>query len=231
MKLYYIRHGNPSYNPDCLTIRGHFEAECTANVLKQFGIKKIISSDAGRAFETASHLAKKINLEIEKLECLNESLAAKYYANMEDGINTWIFWSKKYHNLLVKHEQNDNWKTDKDFEQLNVSNGINIINKNVDDILMSLNIKHDRKNKTYEAVGKYPDAVAVFAHGGMGMSFVPSILDENFLHFCLYNCCLDTCGVCEFDIDLEKTHKIQLVRYNQIYYDLAEASKLPMRVE
>lgn len=41
MRIYFIRHGNPNYENDCLTDIGHLQAEACAERLKGEGIQKI----------------------------------------------------------------------------------------------------------------------------------------------------------------------------------------------
>ncbi len=43
MRLFFVRHGHPDYEKDCLTELGHIQAERAAMRLKEEGIKKIYS--------------------------------------------------------------------------------------------------------------------------------------------------------------------------------------------
>ena len=49
MLLYYIRHGEPTYDPDCLTPNGERQAEAIARRLARFGVDKIYASSSIRA--------------------------------------------------------------------------------------------------------------------------------------------------------------------------------------
>ena len=60
MNLYIVRHGNPNYDLDCLTLLGHEQAEAAAEALEALDIDEIYSSPMGRARETAKHLADRI---------------------------------------------------------------------------------------------------------------------------------------------------------------------------
>jgi probable phosphoglycerate mutase len=48
MILYYIRHGDPIYNPDSLTPRGHRQAEALAKRFGVYGLDRIFTSDSMR---------------------------------------------------------------------------------------------------------------------------------------------------------------------------------------
>ena len=53
MILFYVRHGDPIYNPDQLTPLGHRQAESVAKRLALFGIDEIYASTSTRAMQTA----------------------------------------------------------------------------------------------------------------------------------------------------------------------------------
>ena len=53
MIFYYVRHGDPIYNPDTLTPLGIRQAEAVAKRLTMHGLDKIYSSTSNRAIMTA----------------------------------------------------------------------------------------------------------------------------------------------------------------------------------
>ena len=53
MILYYVRHGDPIYNPDSLTPLGQRQAEAVGKRLALYGIDEVYSSDSNRAMQTA----------------------------------------------------------------------------------------------------------------------------------------------------------------------------------
>lgn len=53
MLLYIVRHGDPDYVNDCLTEKGHLQAEAVAKRIAASGISQIYSSPMGRARQTA----------------------------------------------------------------------------------------------------------------------------------------------------------------------------------
>ena len=56
MLIYYIRHGDPVYDPDQLTPLGEQQAAAVANRLALFGVDEIYSSTSNRAIQTAKPL-------------------------------------------------------------------------------------------------------------------------------------------------------------------------------
>ena len=58
MLFFYVRHGDPIYEPDMLTPLGHEQARAIAKRLCLFGIDRVFASSSIRARETAEPTAK-----------------------------------------------------------------------------------------------------------------------------------------------------------------------------
>jgi len=53
MRLYFIRHGQPIYDPDSLTPLGHEQAKALSKRFLNLGLNKVYSSTSTRAIQTA----------------------------------------------------------------------------------------------------------------------------------------------------------------------------------
>ena len=53
MLFIYIRHGEPTYDPDDLTELGRLQAQAVAKRLAIIGVDRIFSSTSNRAIQTA----------------------------------------------------------------------------------------------------------------------------------------------------------------------------------
>ena len=73
MLFFYIRHGDPIYNPDSLTPLGERQAEAVAKRLAVYGVDKIYASTSNRAIMTATPTAQILKKDITKLDFCNES--------------------------------------------------------------------------------------------------------------------------------------------------------------
>lgn len=62
MLLYIIRHGDPDYSTDTLTLRGMFQAEAVGKRMLDAGIDRIFTSPMGRARLTASPACRLLGL-------------------------------------------------------------------------------------------------------------------------------------------------------------------------
>ena len=99
MLFFYIRHGDPIYDPDSLTALGKRQAEAVARRLALYGIDEIYASTSTRAIQTAtptSEILKKIRTAfycIIKVEAMHTSGRA--------GHKTFLRF-REYYSRLIK---------------------------------------------------------------------------------------------------------------------------------
>ena len=75
MLLFYLRHGDPIYDPDSLTPLGHRQAEALGRRLARYGLDRIYASSSTRAQLTAKPTCEMLKLEMQILDWTNESYA------------------------------------------------------------------------------------------------------------------------------------------------------------
>lgn len=181
MILYYVRHGDPIYDPDSLTPLGHRQAEAVAKRLAVHGIDRIFASTSTRAQLTAKPTAEILRKEVELLDFCHENHAWKEFAYPdEDGRERWIFHQVKGIQKLVSREVRDlgyAWYKHPDFTGHPFQAGVERIDREVDAWLESLGFKHDRENGCYTVLKPNHDRIALFAHQGFGVCFLSSVLD------------------------------------------------------
>ena len=189
MLLFYIRHGDPIYNPDMLTSLGHKQAEAVAKRLSLFGIDRIFASTSNRARQTAEPTCILLKKEMTVCEWANESLAWQDFTVVrEDGSCTWAFQDRDTISLFNTKEMRDlgdAWYTHsmlkRDFRP-----GMERVNQEVDAFFLSLGYRHDREKGRYEAVTPTDERIALFAHQGFGMAFFSSMLDIPYPLYCTH---------------------------------------------
>ena len=190
MLLYYIRHGDPIYNPDQLTPLGRRQAEAIGKRLAIHGIDKIYSSTSTRAYQTAQPMAEMLKKEITQLEFCHENHAwADLTVTREDGRKTWAFTDLKTARLFISPEVrrlDENWYDHPAFAEYNFKQGIQRIQREADAFLESLGYKHIREKNIYQAIHPNEDRVALFAHEGFGLAFLSSVLDIPYPMFCTH---------------------------------------------
>ncbi|MEE0928693.1 MAG: histidine phosphatase family protein [Acutalibacteraceae bacterium] len=179
MLLFYVRHGHPTYNPDCLTEAGFKEAEALVCRMKRIKPDKIFASTSTRAIQTAEPTAKFFNKEITKLDWCNENHAwRELTVETEDKRRTWLFSHAPSLKLMSSGEMRnmgENWYSHPNFEKYHFEYGINRIKKETYAFLESLGYRYTENG--YEAVNPNDDRIAIFAHQGFGIAFLSAVLD------------------------------------------------------
>lgn len=187
MLLFYVRHGEPTYVPDELTYLGQRQAEAVAKRLTMFGIDKIYASTSTRAIQTATPTAKILRKEITTLPFAHEDLMRKDF--VYDNGRYWVFQSPTGKKLLSSPEVlalGHKWHTHEYFKDQTYTAGVERLDKETDEFLLSLGYRHIRGTATYEVVEENNDRVAFFAHHGFGMGFLSSMLDIPFPLFSMH---------------------------------------------
>lgn len=214
MELYYIRHGEPDYELDSLTERGHYQAEETAKYLSNIKFDYIFSSSHGRAIATAKHLTDKNHMEIIQFDWAREDNAGSQIGlHDENNKFRWFFDIPKYRDKLFELADDNNWYDDSLFPP-KIKEYFLQSKKEIDNWLLKMNIKHE--NNKYEIIGKTPDKVALFAHGGFGTVFFSLVMGMNYPKVIRDIGQLDTCGIFHFRID---DNGISLLERNVIRYE------------
>lgn len=192
MILFYVRHGNPIYDPDSLTPLGERQAEAVAKRLALFGVDRIFASTSRRAIQTAQPTAELMQKDITKLDFCHEDHAwQEFTVPAENGGLHWVFHSPKTIPLLASKEMRelgDRWYDHPAFSPYRekFKQGVERIDREADQFLLSLGYRHIREKGVYEPVKPSEERVALFAHQGFGLYFLSSILDLPYPEFCVH---------------------------------------------
>lgn len=191
MLLFYVRHGDPTYNPDELTPLGRRQAEAIGRRLATFGVDKIFSSTSTRAMQTADPLCEIMKMEKTTMEFCHESLA--------------------YHEVKVKHNETEwRWVCDEPtLRPLLASAEVVALGKQwyehpalaeyrdrfkqcmdrvgdgIDKFIAELGYEHVPGENIYRVTRHNDDRVALFAHAGVGRVIISHMLDIPYPQFAL----------------------------------------------
>ena len=188
MILYYVRHGDPIYEPDGLTELGHKQAAALAKRFSLYGLDEIYSSPSNRAKLTAQPTCEALGLEMKICDWADEALAGADtgYQN-KDGSFVWCFSDKemveKFNDPSVRALGME-WYKHEYFSGLPFERGMKRISAAVDEFLLSLGYQHDKEKCCYHKIGESPERVALFAHAGAGMMIFSALLDIPYPSFC-----------------------------------------------
>ena len=180
MILFFVRHGDPCYDPDSLTPLGHRQAEAIGRRLCTRGVDRIFSSPMKRARETAQPAAEMLAREIEILDFASEVHAWNELTLVyEDGRRVWACSEKETQKLFATNEVRDlgmKWYTHPAFENTTFKIGMERIARESDAFLASLGYERTEREGIYKEVRKNDGKIALFAHAGFGSAFFSHIL-------------------------------------------------------
>ena len=181
MILYYVRHGDPIYNPNQLTPLGERQAEAVAKRLAVYGIDRIYSSPSNRARQTAEPLCQIVKQQPVLLDWADENAAYEQMSMAEEnGGRKWVFRHKEGRAVLNQQavrDMNRNWHTHPYFAETTLGVGIERIQKETDGFLESLGYHHDLEANCYYALRENKERIAFFAHEGVGAAILSCMLD------------------------------------------------------
>ena len=181
MLFFYVRHGDPIYDPNKLTPLGHRQAEAVGKRLALYGVDKIYASSSNRAMQTADPTCEILKKEKEILDFCNEDHAwADFALDLPDGRKTWSFYHPEVRRLFVDPSVAAlglKWYEHPELAKYNFKKGIDRIQTELDALLLKHGYEHIPGTGTYKAVRPNDDRIALFAHQGFGMNFMSQLLD------------------------------------------------------
>ena len=196
MLLYYVRHGDPIYDPDSLTELGHKQARALSKRMALYGLDEIYASTSVRATMTAQPTAERLNKPITPCEWAHEGLVWQdFTVTKSDGTRCWAFHNQTYCDLFNSDEVialQDKWYTHPAFANDNFASGIARVHEATDAFMRSLGYEHDRAHRRYRRIENTKTAageekrIALFAHQGFGLAFLSSLLDIPYPFFCTH---------------------------------------------
>lgn len=180
MLFFYIRHGDPIYDPDSLTPLGERQAEAVGKRLAMFGVDKVFASTSRRAMLTAQPTCEMTNKELITLDFCNEGYAwGEFTVNNGRGGRCWTFHSMECLELMTSAEvigMGAAWYEHPYFADGNFKKGIRRITDESDRLFSALGYKHIPGTGNYKAINPTDERVALFAHQGFGLAFLSCVL-------------------------------------------------------
>lgn len=187
MIFYYIRHGEPIYNPDSLTELGHRQAKALSKYFLKIGLDEIYSSTSNRAIQTAEPTCRALGFEMELLDFANEAYAYRDFTIANESGKAWLFQSDKarmlFSNKSIK-EMGYEWYKHPELVEHHYEKGMERVYNECDDLLYRLGYKHERYSGRYKVVSPNDKKVALFAHEGFGKAFFSCLLDIPYPYIC-----------------------------------------------
>ncbi|MBP5607416.1 MAG: histidine phosphatase family protein, partial [Lachnospiraceae bacterium] len=183
MRLILVRHGEPDYEKDCLTVKGKRQAVIVAQRLLKEGIEEIYSSPLGRARQTAQPFADASGIgEIRILDFMREIRYGREDALYKSG-NPWTVAFD-----LIKEGcdlQDPKWRSYPGYTDNTAVEDIDKVRKGTDEWLLSLGFKREGLYYRYTGKEERERTIALFGHGGSSTALMSQVLNIPFPHLCV----------------------------------------------
>lgn len=180
MLLYFIRHGDPCYQPDSLTPLGLRQAEAIGRRVARYGVDRIYASPMKRAMQTAQPAADLLGKPILPLEFASEQHAwDELTVPREGGGRRWALDDPQMQVHFASPEVRAlgmRWASHPAFAQTTLAAGMARIARESDAWLTELGYAPTGQAGVYSAVRENDERVALFAHGGFGGAFFSHLL-------------------------------------------------------
>jgi probable phosphoglycerate mutase len=175
--LFIIRHGDPIYDPDSLTPKGHLQAQALAKRMALHGLDKIYVSPRIRAQMTAQPTCDILGIKPEILDWTDEDKAYRDLSIVEpDGRRHWIFACQ---NTRLRNDNtinvNDGWENIAEISRIDTAkSGFERIQHESDAFLKKLG--YERNGALYRINNPSEERVAVFCHEGFGTTWLAHLM-------------------------------------------------------
>jgi broad specificity phosphatase PhoE len=174
MRLYIIRHADPDYPNNTITLAGHLEAQALAKRMAKEEPDYIYCSPLGRAIDTMRYSAELLRLEPAVEEWMSE------ISDCTVELEPWgqmTMWDVPGEVLRGRKPLpgNDDWYMIPCLSDPKLASKYEEVQKASDAFLSRHGYK--REDGRYRCIRPNRDKVAVFCHGGLGLTWLAHLLE------------------------------------------------------
>lgn len=174
MRIIFVRHGHPDYDNDCLTESGHIQAEKVAKRLEDEEICHVYSSSCGRAYETAEHIAKVHNLDVEACDFIRETAWGTTEGEpLAHNGHPW--YTAKDMVTEGLDILSPDWENEEPFCRNKILETAKVAWQGFDELLEKLGFK--REGKYYRVCEENDKNYVVVSHGGASTAVISHLLN------------------------------------------------------
>lgn len=173
MRLYIIRHADPDYPNNTITAEGHLEAKALAKRMSSHGLDRIYASPMGRALDTMSYTAQALGMSHE-VEDWTQELSLKLENTPYGRLSHWDLPGEVIRSAepLPTHES---WHQNSYYQDTANKEVFEQIKAHSDEFLLRQGF--ERIGGKYKIHRHNQDRVAVFCHGGFGLTWFAHLLE------------------------------------------------------
>ena len=181
MNIYFVRHGDPNYELDCLTEEGCRQAEKLAERVKNYKLDEVYYSPQGRAKQTGDYCMRYFDLKPVVKDWMRELEWGDLTGNAYSTASPWALtdeWLKTEH----AYPAGDSWKKDERIINDRIIDDVETRIKEFDKFMAEQGLI--RNGQGYEVTKKAEDkTIAIFCHGGLSSALVAHLLNIPFWTF------------------------------------------------
>ncbi len=174
MRLYIIRHADPDYPNNTITDQGHREAEALAKRLATVGLDRIYSSPLGRALDTMRYTTDRLGLEPTVEEWTAELSEWRLDQTPWGRLAAWDIPGE-----IVRARREgptrDEWHLAPPFDTALLHEEFAVVTRHSDAFIARHG--YDREGGRYRIARPNRERIAVFCHGGFGLTWLAHLLE------------------------------------------------------
>lgn len=174
MRLYIIRHADPDYPNNTITPEGHLEAQALSKRLALHGLDRIYVSPMGRAIDTMRYTAELLKMEYGIEEWTKELNHLKLENTPYGRLSHWDLPGE-----VIRSQEpmptHDSWKELSYYAGTQSTETFDYLREHSDEFLRRQGF--ERVGGKYRILDKNQDQVAVFCHGGFGLTWLAHLLE------------------------------------------------------
>lgn len=173
MRLFVIRHADPDYPNNTITAAGHLEARALSLRMAKLGLDRIYCSPMGRAVDTARYTAEALGM----TPVIQPWTAELGWTRIrQDVLGESVVWDTHGHTIrrLDPQPAANDWQEHPPFDHPDFREGFARLQADSDAFLASLG--YERDGGVYRVVRGNREKIAVFCHGGFGLSWLAHLL-------------------------------------------------------
>nr|WP_238437924.1 MULTISPECIES: histidine phosphatase family protein [Paenibacillus] len=173
MRLYIIRHADPDYPNNTITPEGHLEAQALAKRLSSHGLDRIYASPLGRALDTMRYTADSLGMTHE-VEHWTQELDLKLEETPYGRLSHWDLPGEVIRSELPL-PTHDSWQEISYYQGTQSPETFERLKLHSDEFLKRQGF--ERVEGRYRILKHTEDQVAVFCHGGFGLTWLAHLLE------------------------------------------------------
>lgn len=175
MRIYIIRHADPDYEKDSITSDGHKEAIALAERLLAEGVTDIYSSPQQRALITAEYTSKLLNIRPIIEDWTREMWPELLLEESPWGSLAAFNIPGEYIRSGEKLPTHSTWHQQPLFDSDEIKHSFEYVIENSDNFLKRQG--YERIGARYKCNMPNKKKIAVFCHGGLGLSWLAHLLE------------------------------------------------------